>query len=31
MNGYDSVLLDTSSAWRGEGPGYLCFEVGEIQ
>ena len=20
MNGYDSVLLETSSVWRGEGP-----------
>ena len=29
MNGYDSVLLDTSSVWRGEGPGDHCFKLDE--
>ena len=24
-NGYDSVPLDSSSVWRGEGPGDHCF------
>ena len=30
MNGYGSVLLDTSSVWRGEGPGDHCYKVDEI-
>ena len=31
-NGYDSVLLETSSVWRGEDPGdyYITFKVDEI-
>ena len=29
-NGYDSVPLDTSSVWRGEGPGEHGFKVDEI-
>ena len=30
MNGYDSVLLETSSVWRGEGPEDPCHKVDEI-
>ena len=29
-NGYHSVPLDTSSVWRGEGPGEHGFKVDEI-
>ena len=29
-NGYDSVPLDTISAWRGEGPRDHCYKVDEI-
>ena len=29
-DGYDGVLLDTRSVWRGKGPGDHCFEVDQI-
>ena len=29
-NGYDCVPLDTSSVWRGEGPGDQFYKVDEI-
>ena len=29
-NGFDSVPLDTSGVWRGEGPGDHCYKVDQI-